>query len=92
MARYRLILHKQAAKFLRALPLRVQERVRAKLDTLVEAPYGTGGLDVRPMLGEEGLWRLRVGSIRVIYEVQDERLVIYVLTMGNRGDVYKKRG
>ncbi len=44
------------------------------------------------MQGEEGLWRLRIGSIRLIYEVQRHKLLVYILTAGQRGDVYKKRG
>lgn len=91
MARYELKLHKDAARFLRALPARTQARVREKLDLLAEAPRATDRLDVRPMVGQPGLWRLRIGTIRAIYEIQDERVTIYVLTIGNRGDVYKKR-
>ncbi|TCT23179.1 type II toxin-antitoxin system RelE family toxin [Thiobaca trueperi] len=92
MAHYQLKLHKDAAKFLRSLPARMRDRVRDKLDMLMDNPHDMQRLDVKPMVGENGLWRLRVGSIRLIYEVQEHYLVIYVVTAGNRGDVYKKRG
>jgi mRNA interferase RelE/StbE len=92
MARYQLKLHKDAAKFLRSLAARMRDRVSDKLDALADDPYDIQRLDVKPMVGENGLWRLRIGSIRLIYEVQEHCLVIYVITAGNRGDVYKKRG
>ena len=45
--------------------------------------------DIRPMSGHENLYRLRVGSYRVLYSVDGGLLIVHVLTIGNRGDVYK---
>lgn len=84
MSRYRIKPHKQAVKFLNSLPARQKERVSGKLDLLAENPFDVGHLDVKPMVGEAGLWRLRVGPIRPIYEVQSDRLIGYVLTIGYR--------
>lgn len=91
MAHYEIKVHRNAAKYLRALPANTRRRVRNKLDLLAEDPYDANRLDIKPMVGEEGLWRLRIGSIRLIYEVQQQRLLVYVLTVGHRGDIYKKR-
>ena len=41
------------------------------------------------MAGHKDLYRLRVGSYRVIYTVENDLLIVRVLTVGNRGDVYK---
>jgi mRNA interferase RelE/StbE len=90
MAAYRLKLHKDAVRFLRRLPAPRRHQVRARLDLLALDPRDATRLDVRPLRGEPGLWRLRVGKIRAIYEIQDDRLVVYVLIIGNRGDVYKR--
>ncbi len=92
MAHYEVKVHKHAAKYLRTLPENIRRRVRNKLDLLAEDPYDANRLDIKPMQGEEGLWRLRIGSIRLIYEVQRRKLLVYILTAGHRGDVYKKRG
>jgi mRNA interferase RelE/StbE len=46
-------------------------------------------LDIKPLQGSD-FYRLRVGQYRLIYEIKDDELLIFVMTMGNRGDVYKK--
>lgn len=91
MQRYEIKVHKTAAKYLKALPANTRRRVRNKIDLLAEDPYDVNRLDIKPMEGEEGLWRLRIGSIRLIYEVHQQRLLVYILTVRHRGDVYKKR-
>lgn len=40
--------------------------------------------------GEPGLWRIRVGDWRVVYTVAAERVVVLVLMIGGRGDVYER--
>jgi len=91
MQRYEIKVHKTAAKYLKALPANTRRRVRNKIDLLAEDPYDVNRLDIKPMEGEEGLWRLHIGSIRLIYEVHQQRLLVYILTVRHRGDVYKKR-
>lgn len=41
------------------------------------------------MTGYEGLYRIRCGEYRVIYEIRDDALVVLVLWVGPRGDAYK---
>jgi len=41
------------------------------------------------MKGYNGLYRLRIGQYRLIYQVKDDELLIFIISMGNRGDVYK---
>jgi mRNA interferase RelE/StbE len=45
-------------------------------------------LDIKALAGRDG-FRLRIGGWRAIYRVQDERVVILVLDIGPRGDIYK---
>lgn len=39
---------------------------------------------------KKGQWRYRVGDYRIIAEIQDQKLIILVITIGHRRDVYKK--
>jgi mRNA interferase RelE/StbE len=45
--------------------------------------------DIKPMKGTINIFRLRIGKIRVIYEINYETREIFIRTIGNRGDVYK---
>ncbi|MFY9440510.1 MAG: type II toxin-antitoxin system RelE/ParE family toxin [Tepidanaerobacteraceae bacterium] len=46
--------------------------------------------DVKKIKGYKDLFRLRVGDYRVIFTINDKDLIIIVLTIGNRGEIYKK--
>ena len=81
--RYRIVIEKPALKFLQKQPKAQQERILKAIQGLPE----TG--DIKPMGGHENLYRLRVGPYRVLYTVEDDLLIVRVLTVGNRGDVYK---
>lgn len=81
--KYKIVIDKPALKFLQKQPPDQRER-------LVKAIYKLPDLgDIKPMGGHENLYRLRVGSYRVIYTIENEILTVRVLTIGNRGDVYK---
>lgn len=75
-----------AARQFAALPRKEQERLKTRIDRLTENPYPSG---VKKLAGEEGLYRLRSGDYRLIYTVQDEVLVVLVLKLGHRRDIYR---
>lgn len=80
---YQLVLSKKAKKFMDKMPPVQRARVVVALEKLPESG------DIKPMVGKPGLLRLRVGDYRVIYTVDGGRLIVLVLEIGNRGDVYK---
>ena len=84
----KVVVHRRAARYLRRLPADQTNRIKSRLRELAEDPLG--GPDVREMKGRwEGYFRLRVGSRRVIFFVDDGDQIVYVDHIGPRGDVYK---
>lgn len=83
---YEVILKPSAAKALRSLERDMQRRVVRVLERLADQPRMAG---VVKMSGEQNLWRARVGDVRVVYEIHDGRLVVLVLRIGHRRDVYR---
>ncbi|MEV7782254.1 type II toxin-antitoxin system RelE/ParE family toxin [Kitasatospora sp. NPDC088351] len=49
----------------------------------------TAAFDIKVMQGHNARWRLRVGDYRVVYTLEDGQLIIWVLVVGNRRDVYR---
>jgi mRNA interferase RelE/StbE len=84
---YRIIFRKEAAKSLTRLPRNVATTVREKLEAIAAAPYADHP-NAKKLQGREG-YRLRVGDWRVIYEIQNDQLVILVLRVAPRGEVYR---
>lgn len=80
---YKIVIEKPALKFLQKQPQAQRERILKAIQGLPDVG------DIKPMSGHPGLYRLRVGSYRVIYTVENDLLIVRVLTAGNRGDVYK---
>lgn len=79
----RIEIDKPAMKFLAMQPKPQQERL---LKAISKLPNDG---DIKPMSGYDNLYRLRVGTYRVLYTIENAILMIRVLQIGNRGDVYK---
>jgi mRNA interferase RelE/StbE len=84
---YRILFTKSADKALLKMPRDVARRIRERLDHLAEDPYAHHP-NVARLQSRPG-YRLRVGDWRVIYEVEGKELVILVLRIGPRGEVYR---
>lgn len=83
---YRLIYHKSALKYLAKLDKPTQERFAHALQGLLgEPPRG----DIKTMKGNVGLYRLRVGDFRVIFENNHVERFIYIQAIDSRGGIYK---
>ncbi|MFE6766376.1 type II toxin-antitoxin system RelE/ParE family toxin [Streptomyces sp. NPDC057689] len=50
----------------------------------------TTAFDIKALQGHHARWRLRVGDYRIVYTVENGRLIIWVLAAGNRRDVYRQ--
>ena len=76
-----------ARKQLRKLDRTMQKRILDYMDevALLENPRSRGKALVENM---RGLWRYRVGNYRVICEIQDSRIIISVLKIGHRKNIY----
>jgi mRNA interferase RelE/StbE len=83
---YQIKFVKQAARQFKALPPQEQERLQPKIDALAGEPRPNG---VVKLAGEDDLYRIRVGDYRIIYCIQDEQLLILVVKIGHRKDVYR---
>jgi len=86
---YLLKIHKEALKFLESRNVSEKKIIKAKLNLLTENPFNHPRLDIKKMKGVESVFRLRSGKIRIIYQVKGKDLLIFVITAGVRGDVYK---
>ncbi|MFI3155254.1 MAG: type II toxin-antitoxin system RelE/ParE family toxin [Methylococcaceae bacterium] len=90
MTAYTLKLHKQVKKFLQSLNSEWRVRFQEKLEILRQNPHGHPQLDIKPMQGAgEAVYRLRVGQYRLIYQIYEGEMIIFLMTAGSRGGVYK---
>jgi mRNA interferase RelE/StbE len=83
---HRIELLPSAARELRKAPANVQHRLVRAIDRLAAEP---GPPDGHKLLGAEDVWRIRVGDYRILYQVFDEVLLIVIVRMGHRRDVYR---
>jgi len=84
---YQVEIARRAIKSLTALPRREQQRVRAAIDLLADNPRPPGCVK---LAGEDTVYRVRVGVYRIVYDVLDDRLVVQVVRIGHRRDVYRR--
>ena len=79
---YNINLTKKAEKFIKKQDKDTQKRI---IRAIIELPEG----DVKKLKGMNEVYRLRVGDFRVIFEKNDNELIIVVIDIGNRGQIYK---
>ena len=82
---YRIVYTKPAERFIRKLNRDLQARVFAKVEVIAAAPRGMGAVK---MSGHDA-YRVRVGDYRIVYAVLDDRLLVLVVEVGHRRDVYR---
>ncbi len=85
MASYKLVIKKSVAKDLRSIPNKDIKRILKCFDSLIENPRADGCIKLS---GQER-YRVRQGPYRIIYEIQDSELIIVVVKVAHRSQVYK---
>ena len=84
---YQVVLSPSAERQLRKFDPDVRRRVQAVLELLAENPRPPAATK---LVGGAGEWRVRTGDYRVVYEIQEGRLLVLVLRMGHRREVYER--
>lgn len=84
---YRIRFAPAAGREFRKLPRAVQTLLGPRIDALASEPRPPGA---KKLAGPHGLWSLREGDYRVIYQIRDEILFVVIARAGHRGDVYRQ--
>jgi mRNA interferase RelE/StbE len=83
---YTIELKPSAVRTLSKLPKEVQRSIRSRIDALSNDPFPA---DVKKLESEENFFRIKVGSYRIIYQVYKKSLLILVVRIGHRKEVYR---
>ncbi|GAA4680689.1 type II toxin-antitoxin system RelE family toxin [Frondihabitans cladoniiphilus] len=84
---YEIRLVPSVVKTLRKLDPSARRRIQAVVEILADDPRPPAATQ---LVGGSGEWRVRTGDYRVVYEIRDSELIVLVLTVGHRRDVYKR--
>jgi len=85
VANYRLLIKASAAKELESLPRKDRQRVADRIRSLSVNPRPTGS----EKLTDADRYRLRQGDYRILYEIHDREVIVIVVKLGSRRDVYR---
>ena len=85
MARYSLLFKRSVSKDLRSIPKQDVQRILNKIDALADNPRPPGA----EKLSTRELYRIRQGRYRILYEIQDDILLVIVVKAGKRSNVYR---
>lgn len=85
MERYRLVFKKSVARDLRAIPNADLKKILARIDGLRSEPRPAGC----EKLSAQERYRVRQGDYRIVYEIEDAILVVLVVKIGHRREVYR---
>jgi len=81
---YQIIIKKKAKKFIDKLSANERKRIVTAIEQL------PNGEDIKKLKGHNDLMRLRVGDYRIVYSVDHGKLIVYVIDIDNRGEIYKR--
>ena len=85
MARYEVVLRRAVLKDLERIPKKYAKQILATIKSLTENPRPPQCLK----LSTDEKYRLRSGNYRILYSIEDEKLIVCVVKVGHRKDVYR---
>lgn len=84
---YQIKILSKAQRQIKALPKNIQDITRAKIRSLSDNPRP---LEVKKLSVFKNLYRVRVGEYRILYEIQDQILVVIIVGVGHRREIYRR--
>lgn len=89
MALYRVEFTKSSRKEFERLPVKLRLKTTEALHLLSQNPYSEL-LKIKKLKGATDLYRIRLGDYRIVYEIRNEKLVVVVIKIGHRSEVYRR--
>lgn len=83
---YQVEYSRQSTKQISALPDSIQSRIKLKIAALADDPRPSG---VKKLTGYDDLYRVKVGNYRIVYEIKDQKLIVFILKVDHRSKVYR---
>lgn len=85
MAKYKILIKTSAAKELKRLPKKDVQRIISKIQSLSKEPrpYGCEKLSAQER------YRIRQGNYRIVYSIEDDKLIVYVIKIAHRREIYR---
>lgn len=84
---YKIEFTEEAADQVEGLPKKITSQVIRKIEALATEPRPT---QARRLTEHEHLYRVRSGDYRILYQIEDTKLLVLVVKVGNRRDVYRR--
>ena len=86
---YAIELKPQAAKFIAAQPKKIQRQLITHIEALAANPRPAGS---RMLYTQEKLYRIPSGNYRIVYQIQNKILLVVIVKIGDRKDIYRHLG
>jgi len=87
VASYKILIKPSAVKELEAIPEKDRQRIVYRIQGLAENPRPRGC----EKLSDQDKYRLRQGKYRILYQVYDDEVIVLVVRVGKRGEIYKRK-
>ncbi len=84
---YKIEIKSSAEKHLSKIPYKYHKKVKEKIDELASSPFPPGCKKLKAL--EKDQYSVRAGKYRVIYEVHEENVLVLIVKIGHRKDVYR---
>lgn len=85
---YQVSLAPAAARQMRKFDPQVRRRIQATIELLATNPRPPSATR---LVGGAGEWRVRTGDYRIVYEIENDELLVLVLSVGHRREIYQRR-
>lgn len=86
---YKIELRKKALKFIHKQDKIMQQRIKKSLLTLAEKPFDFNNKNIQKLTGYDKTYKIRMADIRIKYQIDGSKVLITVLDIDNRGQIYK---
>ena len=86
MPDYAIIFARSARKEIESFDEKIVNRIFSRIEALSKDPRPSG---CRKLVGNKYLWRIRIGDYRVVYAIYDDKLIVDIISVRHRKDVYR---